>query len=114
MGPKFKIDKNVNFPSMRAEEPFHIHGCKNRLLLICLQWFKYDILYLFVIKMNKKWKGIHNTVINLGVDFKRETFYVNLHPFPLLEEKKVLNQIQEEPITQKDDMLLGTVVPLIL
>ena len=57
--------------------------------------------------MNTKWKGIHNTVINFGIDFKWETFYVNLHPFSLLEEKKVLNQIQEEPITQEDDMLLG-------
>ena len=88
MGPKFKIDKNVNFPSMRAEEPFHMHRCKNRLLLICIQWFKYDILYSFVTKLNTKWKGIHNTVINFGVDFKWETFYVNLHPFSFLEEKK--------------------------
>lgn len=86
-----------------------MHGCKNRLLPIYTQWFKYSILYSFVIL-----KGIHNIVMNFGVDFKRKTFHANLHPFSSFGGKKVLNQIQEEPLIPGRWFTIRTLVSLIL
>ena len=52
--------------------------------------------------------------MNFGVDFKRKTFHVNLHPFSSFGGKKVLSQIQEEPLIPGRWFTIRTVVPLIL